>query len=216
MEHFWCTNESHANTDSQDSPQPGLVGNHYLPPYSIFSIWPWGQHPNIILSWDSQVRVPKFIKLGLPQLWGPIILCSNLRLRWGFKQSCSPHRTFFNGMVHTTCTQGSESNSRLLVIRVKLPIWLPTLLLAITYVFSTQMGHASPFYTFAFQELSNDIRKFLIQWFLTPAIALWKFRFPLGLHWDSDSQSGSSLGSCGGSFPHILLHSWEHEMWLPS
>jgi hypothetical protein len=20
---------------------------------------------------------------------------------------------------------------------------------------------------------------------------------------------------CGGSFPHILPHSWEHEMWLP-
>jgi hypothetical protein len=36
-----------------------------------------------------------------------------------------------------------------------------------------------------------------------------------GVHWDFNSQSGSSFGECGGSFPHTLLHSWEHEMWIP-
>jgi hypothetical protein len=34
-----------------------------------------------------------------------------------------------------------------------------------------------------------------------------------GVHWDSNSQSGSSFGSVG-FIPHTLLHSWEHEMWL--
>jgi len=43
-------------------------------PYSILYGWPRDQHPNNILSQDSQVGVPKFPKLGLPQLWGPIIL----------------------------------------------------------------------------------------------------------------------------------------------
>ncbi len=68
LEHFWCTDEQQANMDSQNSPWPGLGGNHHLPPYSILCAWPWGQHPNVILFWDSQVGGPKFSKLGLPQL----------------------------------------------------------------------------------------------------------------------------------------------------
>jgi hypothetical protein len=63
---------------AQDSPQPGLRGSHHLPPYNIFCAWPWGQHPNVILSLDSQVGVLKFLKLGLLQLWGPITLCEDL------------------------------------------------------------------------------------------------------------------------------------------
>ncbi len=34
--------------------------NHHLSPYSILCASPWGPHPNDILSWDSQMRVPKF------------------------------------------------------------------------------------------------------------------------------------------------------------
>jgi hypothetical protein len=44
-----------------------------------------------------------------------------------------------------------------------------------------------------------------------PAIALWRFKNLLGLQlpkWEF-------IWECGGSFPHILLHSWEHEIWLP-
>ncbi len=95
-------------------------------------------------------------------------------------------------------------------MEVKLSIWLPTLLLAVTYVLRTQMGYASPFQTSIFQELSHDINSFSIQWFLTPAIALWRFGSPLGLQlpkWEL-------IWECGGSFPHTLLHFREHEMWL--
>jgi hypothetical protein len=46
------------------------------------------------------------------------------------------------------------------------------LILAITYVLSTQMGRASPFETSTFQKLSSDIRNVSIQWVLTLAIAL--------------------------------------------
>jgi hypothetical protein len=35
LEHLWCTNEPRANTDSQNSPRPGLGGSHHLPPYNI-------------------------------------------------------------------------------------------------------------------------------------------------------------------------------------
>jgi len=63
------------------------------------------------------------------------------------------------------------------------------LLLAITCVLITQMSHASPFQTFNFQELSNNIRTILIQWVLTPVIVE-----NSGIHWESNSQSGNSLG----------------------
>jgi len=35
-----------SNTDTQDSPQPGLGGNHHLPPYSILCTSARGLHPN--------------------------------------------------------------------------------------------------------------------------------------------------------------------------
>jgi hypothetical protein len=62
-----------------------------------------------------------------------------------------------------------------------------------------------------FQELSNDMRNFLVQWVLTLAIALWRFKSPLGL----ELPKWEFTWECGGFFLHTLLHSWEHEMWLP-
>jgi hypothetical protein len=99
------------NSDSQDSPQPGLGGSHHLSPYSILCASPWGPHPNGILSRDSHLP-----KLGLLQLWEPITLHKNLGLRWGLKQSYSPCWELFNSMWHATCTQGNRVNSRLLVV----------------------------------------------------------------------------------------------------
>jgi hypothetical protein len=108
--------EPQANTNSQNSPWPKLEGSHHLPPYSILCAWPRDQHPNVILFWDSQVGVSKFPKLGLSRLWGPIILCENLRLRWGLNQSCNPHKKKFNNMWHATYTQGNRGDSQLLVV----------------------------------------------------------------------------------------------------
>jgi hypothetical protein len=44
---------------------------------------------------------------------------------------------------------------------------------------NTQMGHVSPFETFRFQKLFNDIRNLWIQWILTPSIVLWRFGSPI-------------------------------------
>ncbi len=66
LEHFWCTNEPRVNTDSQDSPWFGLGGSHHLPPYNILYTWPQGQHPNVILSRDSQVGNPKIPEIKTP------------------------------------------------------------------------------------------------------------------------------------------------------
>jgi len=81
FEHLWCTDKPRANInsqDSQDSPRPKLGGSHHLPPYIILCAWPQGQHPNVVLSQDSQMGVLKRPKLGLLQLWKPITLCEDL------------------------------------------------------------------------------------------------------------------------------------------
>jgi len=53
--------EPRVNTNSLNLPQLELGGNHHLPPYSILCAWPRGQHPNVILSQDSQV-----FEIGIP------------------------------------------------------------------------------------------------------------------------------------------------------
>jgi hypothetical protein len=91
-------------------------GSHHLPFYSILYGWPWDQHPNGNLSQDPQVEVLKFPQLGLPQLWGPITLGTNIWLIWGLKQSSSPCTKISNGMLHATFTRGDWGDSRLLVV----------------------------------------------------------------------------------------------------
>jgi hypothetical protein len=91
-------------------------GSHHLPPYSILCVSPQDPHPNDILFRDSQMGVPKFPKLGLLWLWGLITLCSDLWLRWGVKQSCSPHQKLSNGMSHVTCMQGNRVDFWFLVV----------------------------------------------------------------------------------------------------
>jgi hypothetical protein len=95
--------------DSQYSPWPRLGWSHHLPFYSILCVWPRDQHPNVILFRD-------FPKLKLPQLWRPITLCVDLRLRWSLKQSCSPYWELSNNIWHTTWTQGNWGGSWLLMV----------------------------------------------------------------------------------------------------
>jgi len=50
----------------------------------------------------------------------------------------------------------------------------------------------------------------------TQAIEFWPLQLPfedLGVHRDSNSQSGTPLG-CEGSFPHTFLHSREYVVWF--
>ncbi len=102
--------------DSQDSSQPRFGGSHHLPSYSIFCASPRGPQPNGILSRDSQMGVSKLLKLGFSRFWSPIILCADLQLRWGLKQSCSLRRELSNNMLHATCMQGNRVDSWLLVV----------------------------------------------------------------------------------------------------
>ncbi len=60
--------------------------------------------------------VSKFPKLGLPQLWGHITLCVDLRFIWALKKSYNPCQKIFNGMLQINYTQGNQVDSWLLVV----------------------------------------------------------------------------------------------------
>jgi len=105
------------NTDTQDSPPPGLGGSHHLPPYSILCDSPRSPHPNGYFSRDSQVGVPKSRQMGLPGLWSPITLRANLQLRCGLKQSCSSRQELSNAVLYSRIGHQEEVNSGLFVVR---------------------------------------------------------------------------------------------------
>jgi hypothetical protein len=81
----------------------------------------------------------------LPQLCGAITLCSDLRLRQGLKKVVALVESF----PTVCCTPPTHTKIELILniswSEVKLPVWLPTFLFAITCVIDVQMIHESPF-----------------------------------------------------------------------
>ncbi len=92
------------NTDTQDSPWPGLVGSHHLPPNSISASLHGAYIQIAFLSQDSCLGVPNSRYSGLLQLWSPITLRADLVSRCSLKQSCSSRRELSNSMSHVVCT----------------------------------------------------------------------------------------------------------------
>jgi hypothetical protein len=187
--------------DSQNSPWPGLGGSHHLPPYSILCAWPRDQHSNVILSLDSQVGVLKFPKLGLSQLWSPIILCEELWLKWGSKQSYSPHQKLSNDMWHIICTQRNQGDSWLLVVRSQIDNLTLDPSLAHNLCFTYSNGSCEPnldiYVPRSFQyykEIFNPMNFY-------PYNCLLKIQKSIGT---PTPKSGSSLGSVGFIPSHSL------------
>ncbi len=104
------------NTDTQDSPRPGLGGSHHLPPYSILCSSRRRWHPNGYFSQDSHVGVPKLSRVGVPGLWTPISPDCRVRSRRGMKQSCSPRRDLSNAVSRSQIGCREEVDSRRLVV----------------------------------------------------------------------------------------------------
>jgi len=138
-------------------------------------------------------------------------MCVNLRLRWGLKQSCSPHQKISNDMWHATWKQGNWGNFWLLVVRSQIANLTLDFSFGHNLCFKYPNGSCQPILDIYVPRVSNDIRNFSIQWVLTFVIALWKFGSPLGFQFPK----WGLIWECGGSFPHTLLHSREHEVWLP-
>jgi hypothetical protein len=114
--HYWCWDKPRATLDSLDSPRPRLRGSHHLPPYSILCVTLPHPCSNGFLSGDSQGGVPKLSRIRLLGLCNVRILCLDLRLEWGLKQTCSIPWELSNGVSHSICKHRGWVDSRLLVI----------------------------------------------------------------------------------------------------
>ncbi len=78
LKHFWCTNKPHAYTDSQDSPWLE-VGEATTFPIIVFSMPDHGGCTQMsFCPRTPKLEVPKFLKLGFPQLWKPITIFVDL------------------------------------------------------------------------------------------------------------------------------------------
>jgi len=164
------------------------------------------------LSRDSQVGVPKLLKLGLPWLWGPITLCADLRLRWGLKQSCSPCWKISNSMLHATCMQGNWGDSRLLMVGSQTTNLTPSVSFGHNLCFRCPNGQFEPIL---------DIQiSIAFQWYkeLLKPLGFDPCNHSLNIRKSTETLTpkvGVHLG-VWGFFPHILFHSRGTRMRLPS
>jgi hypothetical protein len=133
------------NTDTQDSPRPGLGGSHHLPPYSILCSSPRKLHPNGYFSRDSRVGVPKSRQMGFPGLWSPITLRADLGSQCSLKQSCSFRRELSNAVLHSRMKHREELDSRLFVVGSQTGNSTPGLSFGHNLCFRFQMSQESPF-----------------------------------------------------------------------
>ncbi len=92
-------------------------GSHHLPLIVYYAPLHGAHIQMAFLSRDSRMGVPKSRQLGLPQLWSPITLRTNLGSRCGLKKSCIPRQELSNGMSHVIYKQVNRVDSWLFLIR---------------------------------------------------------------------------------------------------
>ncbi len=131
-------------------------------------------------------------------------------MRWGLKKHFIPCQELSNDMWHTTCTKVNQGNSRLVVVRSQIGSLSPDPSFGHNLCFKYPNGSCEPILDIYISKYFQWYKEISIQWVLPPEISLWKFRNPSRFQlpkWEPTWE-------CGGSFPHIFLHSWELEMWL--
>jgi hypothetical protein len=153
------------------------------------------------LSRDSQVGIPKSLKLGLSRLWSPITLQADLRLRCSLKQSCSSPWELFNSMLHALCRQINQVDSRLLVVKSQTDNLTPGPSFAHNLCFGCPNEQCEPILDIYAPRAFQWYKELFQPWSFDP------LKLPFedsGVHWDSNSQSWILLGVWGFTPPHFL------------
>jgi hypothetical protein len=115
-EHPWCwdkpratwTHLTHHGSDSGEATT--------FPHIVFFAALRRGYIRMALFPGASQSGVPKLSQFTLTGLWASITSCSDLRLGWGLRQSCSSLQNLSNAMLHSTCRRQDRVDSRLLVV----------------------------------------------------------------------------------------------------
>jgi hypothetical protein len=144
---------------------------------------------------------PKTPKLGFLWFWKSITFCEKLRLKWGLKQSCTPHQELFNDMLHATYKQVNQGDS-----------WL--------WMVGSQITNLTPDPSFDHNlcyKYSNETCKNILDLYVPRAFQWYKELFNM-MNFDlCNSFLNYFWGptwECVGAFPHTFIHSHEHEMWF--
>jgi hypothetical protein len=169
------------NTNSLDSPWPGLRGGHHLPPYSILCVTPPHPRPNGFLSQDSQSGVPKLSQLALLGLCNVISFCSDLRLGRGQKQSFSSPQELSNSVSHSLCTHRGWVDSWLLMVGSQTPSLTPDLSFDHNLCYRCPNCSCEAIFEFTLWDLSNGIKNTSRRGVLAYTIEFWSFGSPGGL-----------------------------------
>jgi hypothetical protein len=106
-----CWDKPRANSDSHDTPRPGLGRCHHHPPYSILYVTPPHPHPSGCLSRDSQSGVPKLFRFWTPGTLGHCSFSPDLRSGQGLNQTCSSLQELSNAMLHSRFRRREEVDS---------------------------------------------------------------------------------------------------------
>jgi hypothetical protein len=130
----------HRQTQTQHNPDLGEVTT-----FPLIVLFVFGHGACTQMSFCLGTLKLRVLKLKFLQFWRAITSYAGRWLRWGLKQSFSPFQKFTKNMWHFTCTKVNQGDSQLLMVTNLIAIWFLALPLAITYVLSTQMGHANPF-----------------------------------------------------------------------
>jgi hypothetical protein len=116
----------HSTLNSQYSPRPRLGGSHHFP-LIVYFVHGHGASTQMSFCPGTPNGSLKIPKLGLLQFCEAITLCVNLWLKWGLKQSCSPHQKLSKRMSHITYTQGNWGDSWLLMVGSQIWQYVPRL-----------------------------------------------------------------------------------------
>jgi len=108
-------------------------------------------------------------RFGLLGLWTIITLCSDLRLGWGLKQTCSSPWELSNGRSHSTYTHWGQVNSQLLMVGNQIVSLTPAPSFCHNLWCRCPMANARTISTFTLQWLSNDIKN-------TPMQSVWPLK----------------------------------------
>jgi hypothetical protein len=101
--HSWNTfgaQMNHEQTQTHKTHHSSDLGETTTFPLIVFSVLGHRASTQMSFCPEMDLGVTKFLKLGLPQLWRPITLCVDLRLRWGLKKICIPRWNPSNNMSH--------------------------------------------------------------------------------------------------------------------
>ncbi len=124
MEHFWCMNEAQTHKTHH-----GLdLGEATTFLLIVLSMSSHGANTQMSFYIGTpKLGVLKFPKLGLSRLWGPLTHYENFWLKWCLNNNYSPCRNFSNDMSLATCTQGNQSDFKLLMVGSQISNLTPNL-----------------------------------------------------------------------------------------